>query len=70
MTILSEVSPLDPEAALVASGAGPGFRPWVGGLAAGALWLGAGALTAVWPGGRTTSAPVTVPPREVVRVTL
>jgi len=49
MTILSEVSPLDPEAALAGSGAGPGFRPWGGGLAAGALWLGAGALTAVWP---------------------
>ncbi len=43
MTIISEVSAFDTPVVGVRG------RLWIGGLAAGGLWLGAGALTAGWP---------------------
>ena len=49
MTVTDGLSTLEPAVAPVQAGAGPWLRPWAGGLVAGAFWLGAGALTAVWP---------------------
>ncbi len=49
MTVTGELSTLEPAVVPERTGTGPWLQPWVGGLAAGALWVGAGALTAAWP---------------------